>query len=68
MASLPRGFSWRRGGATTEVRIPRALIRPGPNDLRFCLAYAESPATGGSRDRRSLSVAFALLEAYPDGP
>lgn len=53
---------------TTEVRIPRALIRPGPNDLRFRLAYAESPATGGSRDRRSLSVTFALLEAYPDGP
>ena len=56
-----------KGWGDYEVRIPRALIRPGPNDLRFRLAYAESPAADGvSSDARLLSVLFNSLQAFSD--
>lgn len=60
-------FLVEKGWRDYEVRIPRALIRPGPNDLRFRLAYAESPAADGvSSDARLLSVLFNSLQAFPD--
>lgn len=56
-----------KGWQVYEMKISKNLIRPGPNEMEFRFAYAESPsAYWPSKDERALSVAFASLEAFVD--
>ncbi len=46
------------------MKVPKELMRAGPNEIRFRFAYAESPEHyGQSQDRRALSAGFASFEA-----
>jgi hypothetical protein len=50
-----------------EVRVPRDLVRAGPNRLAFRFAYAELPGSpGAAADPRRLGAAFRRLEIRPD--
>ncbi|MBI4562366.1 MAG: phosphatase PAP2 family protein [Candidatus Rokubacteria bacterium] len=58
-------FLVENGWKDYEIKVPRRLIAPGANEMRFRFAYADTPKRDAlNRDGRALSVAFASLEAF----
>ena len=53
-----------------ELKVPKALIGRGGNEIRFRFAYAEPLGPGGadgtSGDGRAVSAAFASLEVFAE--
>lgn len=51
------------------LATPKAVWKPGVNDLRFEFAYADSPKDrAGGSDPRTLAAAFDWLEVVPPVP
>lgn len=57
-----------KGWNDYELKVPGRLLGAGESVLEFGFAYAEpeSAESAGGRGARTLSAAFALLEAFPE--